>query len=90
MSVKEDEAGNAYESEESEERGRFVPATAGSMTLGELERFLGLARSAGATDSTRIYLSCRRRQYMSDVGKVDFQKREGWPHDEWPVVISEK
>ena len=88
MSAKEDEAGNVYESEE--QNAAVIPATAGSMTLGELERFLALARSAGATDLTRVYLSCKRRQYMSDIEKVDFQKRENWPKEEWPIVIAEK
>ena len=60
------------------------------MNLKELDDLLALARSDGATDDTTVYLSSKRLKYMRDVDSVQFQKREGWPEKEWPIVISGK
>jgi hypothetical protein len=60
------------------------------MNLKELEDLLARARADGATDDTVVYLSNKRPKYMRDVDSVQFQKREGWPEKEWPVVISGK
>jgi len=60
------------------------------MNLKELEDLLARARADGATDDTVVYLSSQRLKYMRDVDSVQFQKREGWPEKEWPVVISGK
>ena len=60
------------------------------MNLKELEDLLARARADGASDDTVVYLSNQRLKYMRDVDSVQFQKREGWPEKEWPVVISGK
>jgi hypothetical protein len=60
------------------------------MNLKELDDLLALARSDGATDDTTVYLSSKRLKYMRDDDSVQFQKREGWPEKEWPIVISGK
>lgn len=60
------------------------------MKLKELDNLLAKARKAGGTDDTTVYLTNKRRKYMRDIGTVEFQKREGWPKKEWPVVISDK
>lgn len=60
------------------------------MTLKELQEYLSAARKAGATDNTRVYLTSKPWKYMRDIGAVEFQKREGWPEKEWPIVISSK
>ena len=60
------------------------------MTLKELDAWLAKAREAGAKDETRVYLSSKHWEYMRDTGTVEFQKREGWPETEWPIVISDK
>ena len=60
------------------------------MKLKELDDWLLKAREAGATNDTTVYLTSKHWEYMRDVGDVQFQKREGWPEKEWPVVISDK
>jgi hypothetical protein len=58
------------------------------MTLGRLEGLLKDARSAGAGDDAPVYVATGATSYMKDVRIAEFQKREGWPEKEWPVVIS--
>lgn len=60
------------------------------MTLKELEDLLSQARKNGAKDATAVYLSNAKLKYMRDVKAVEFQKRESWPTNEWPLVISSK
>jgi hypothetical protein len=60
------------------------------MKLKELEDLLARARADGASDDATVYLTSKRLKYMRDVDSVQFQKREGWPEKEWPVVISGK
>jgi len=60
------------------------------MNLKELEDLLGKARKEGASDGTSVYLTNKRGKYMRDVGSVEFEKMEGWPEKEWPVVIEER
>jgi hypothetical protein len=60
------------------------------MNLKELDELIAKAREDGAGDDTTVYISNNRRKYMRDIGSVEFQKREGWPQKEWPIVIEEK
>lgn len=60
------------------------------MTLKQLEDLLAAARSKGAGDTTTVYLDHKGWEYMRDIATAVFQKREGWPEKEWPVVITSK
>lgn len=60
------------------------------MTLKQLETLLARTRTAGANDNATVYISNAKLKYMRDVISVEFQKREGWPPAEWPVVMSSK
>ena len=61
-----------------------------NMILRELEALLSKARADGAGDDTTVYLTNKKLKYMRDISAVTFEKREGWPAKEWPVVISSK